>query len=468
MPNAQYVWSVAKALRERVRPSVTESSARDALDNGIRVLTAMANALEPGPVAPATFDDQDARADTDRLNGPAENAAAYRSNGALIARLAGQIQDGASDAGLVSACRWERDLLDAAIARFDAVERAVASEAAATSHNIDPDRLGAYLRTLPGCGDVRVSDFRLIVGGRSRQTALFAIEGGAGLPRKMVIQRGIPGQMAGGAFLDEAQQYDLLKQLFAAGMRVPQPVLVETDPHWLDASFLLAEQVEGVTVQPDYWLPADSEAVALDLARQMAILHSQPVETVGAGLRQTRDLADSAGLSAEIERFAAIWNDGAHWPSITMSAAIAFLRKHADCVDDRRAIVHNDMVFHNILAKDDRITAVLDWEQCAIGHPGEDLGYCYPVVIGVTPWPKFMAAYRDAGGADIPQQQIDFFALRAGLRLMGLVMVGGRDTFEKGLSDDVLVASAGAHFTQRLLHRIAIVLNSILDRTDER
>ena len=75
-----------------------------------------------------------------------------------------------------------------------------------------------------------------------------------------------------------------------------------------------------------------------------------------------------------------------------------------------------------------------------------------------------MAAYRSAGGLDIPQRQIDYFALRGGLRLMNLVLKGGRDTFEKGLSNDILVASAGAHFTQRLMHRIAVVLQSVLER----
>jgi hypothetical protein len=56
------------------------------------------------------------------------------------------------------------------------------------------------------------------------------------------------------------------------------------------------------------------------------------------------------------------------------------------------------------------------------------------------------------------------WSVARGLRLMKLVMAGGRDSFEKGLSDDVLVASAGAHFTQRRLHRIALTLHSILER----
>lgn len=463
MSNSQYIWSVANALRSRVRPQVTENAARDALDNGIRVLTTLANALEPGPAVADAFLSSDMLADTDRLGGPAENLAAYRSTGSAIVRLAGELDKGAKPHALLEAIRWEKALLDQAVARIDAVERAVPLGEGGEGSNIDPKRLEAYLRARPGCADVELTAFRLIVGGRSRQTALFSISGGQDMPADMVIQRGIPGQAVASIFLNEVQQFDLLTELFAVGMQVPRPVLVEQDVHWLDAAFMLAEQVPGVTVQPDYWMPVENEAVVLDLARQMALLHAQPVETVGRSMPQVRERYDTQSWQEEIDGFAAVWFDRAHWPSINISAAIAWMRDNVDCVDDRRTIVHNDMIFHNILAQGDRITAVLDWEQSGIGHPGEDLGYCFPVVMAATNWDKFMDAYRGAGGADVTQRQIQFFALRAGLRLMSLVITGGRDSFEGGLSDDVLVASAGAHFSQRLMHRIAIVLNTILD-----
>ena len=64
-----------------------------------------------------------------------------------------------------------------------------------------------------------------------------------------------------------------------------------------------------------------------------------------------------------------------------------------------------------------------------------------------------VALASDEGSADL----VDFRA--------SLVLKGGRDTFEQGLSDDILVASAGAHFTQRLMHRIALVLRSVLERS---
>jgi hypothetical protein len=220
---AQYLWSAATALRTRVRPFVTENAARDALDNSIRVLTTLANALEPGPdMADA------APADIALLPGPPENMAAHRNSGTAIKSLAARIDGGVAPGEMLDAIRWERGLLDQALARIDSVERADPAEEGKGVSSIDPERLQAYLRRRSGCENVQVTAFRLVVGGRSRQTALFAVADGGDLPEKMVIQRGIPGQAAA-HFLSEAQQYALLEQLHAAEMRVPRPVLVEMD-----------------------------------------------------------------------------------------------------------------------------------------------------------------------------------------------------------------------------------------------
>lgn len=468
MSMSQYLWSAAAALRLQVRPAIGENAPRDALDNSIRVLTAVANALEPASptLVPAVFASTE-RVDCDRLNGPPENAAAHRDTGHAIARLAHEIDGGGDPLNDDSraAIAWERAMLLASVARYDAVERAEATQAGADGSQIEPDALERYLRGWSGDASLTVDKFKLITGGRSRQTALFEISGGDGLPRAMVVQRGIPGQQVSAMFVGEAAQFALLSMLYAAGMRVPRPILVEEDEAPLGARFLIVQQSPGSPALTDYWGNVSSQQLVLDLAAEMAKLHSQPFDKLLGTLPESRTDSSIAGWRADIDQLADVWNSLAHWPSLTMSAAIAWLRQNADALDDRRTIVHNDMVFHNILERDGRITAVLDWEQANIGHPGEDLGYCYPYVSAVVGWDRFMQAYRDAGGPDIPQRQIDFFALRGGLRLMALVLKGGRESFEKGLSNDVLVASAGAHFTQRLLGRIAGVLETVLERS---
>jgi aminoglycoside phosphotransferase (APT) family kinase protein len=181
-------------------------------------------------------------------------------------------------------------------------------------------------------------------------------------------------------------------------------------------------------------------------------------------LAPSSERSDPQGWLEELDRLAKTWHSETHWPSVTVSAAIAWMRANIGCVEDRRCLVHNDLVFHNVLAEGDQITAILDWEQTSVGHPAEDLGYCYPVVAQTVDWRQFLDAYRRAGGPDIVQRQIDYFALRAVLRLMNLVLIGGRNGFERGLSDEVLMASAGAFFSQKLLHRFAHVLDAVLSR----
>lgn len=467
MSISQYLWTTARELRAEVMPAVEDPSVRETLHNGLRILTWIANALEAtapdGTRAPGS---DGTVADTDRLAGPPENAAAWRESGDALARAARSI-DSAASASILSeqaeVIAWEKAALDQAIARVDAIEYAAAARIDREDHGISRSALQSYLRTRSAEPGLTITDFRPIHGGRSRQTALFRVDGAARLPANMVVQRGLPGG-GGSAFVSEAVQFELMQVLHAAKLRIPAPILVETDEAALGAPFMITERAAGACAEPDFWLAPKDASLALDLAREMALLHRQPLGDIGPRLPQSRQRHDVEGWREELEELAAKWHELAHWPSVTMSAAIAWMRANVDCLEDRRSFVHNDLLFQNVMAENGRITAVLDWEQTSVGHPGEDLGYAYPQIRACGNWDAFLAAYRAAGGPDISQRQIDYFALRAGLRLMNLVMMGGRNVFENGVAEAVLPASAGAHFTQRLLHRIAGVLADVRAR----
>lgn len=466
MSFSDYLWTTARDLRRDVMPLVSDPSARESLHNGLRIVTWIANALEArapdGSIIPGS---DGTIAESDRLKGPAENAAAWRTSAAGIAKQAKALDDGADLSALAAAIQWERSALDQTIARVDAIEY---GKADANEHGgaptIDRDALEAYLRRHFNDDALVIDSFRALHGGRSRQTALLTAVTGSGDRMDFVVQRGLPGAASSAAFVSEGAQFRLMERLHAAGMNIPRPVLVEEDAGPLGAAFLLTERAPGACAEMDFWVVPESPSIALDLAREMALLHAQPIDGASEGLPKSRERYDAEGWRQELDTLAATWHDNALWPSVTMSAAIAWLRANVDCLEDRRTLVHNDLLFHNIMVEDGRITAVLDWEQTSIGHPGEDLGYAYPQVKAMGVWEDFLAAYRAAGGADVSQRQIDYFALRAGVRLMGLVMSGGRDVYQNGLADGVLVASASAHFPQRLIHRIAGVLADVLSR----
>lgn len=472
MTMSAYLWSTARDLRAVVMPAIEDASVRETLHNGLRIITWIANALEAdapdGTTAPGGTG---AIADTDRLGGPPENAAAWRGSGVAIAACANRL-DTAEEGALgveAAAIAWEKAALDQAIARVDAIEYGTTqADGDGPGHAIRLAPLQEYLQRRFDAPDLAITSFKPIHGGRSRQTALFAIEGCATLPREMVVQRGLPGGGAGPGFIGETVQFDLMQDLLAAGLRVPTPVLVETEDPALGAPFMVVERARGTCCEPDFWLAPGDRSIVLDLAREMALLHRHDPGRLGTLLPQARKAWDEAGWLAELDDLARGWHAACHWPSVTMSAAIAWMRANAACIKDRRGLVHNDFLFHNIMAENGRITGVLDWEMTSIGHPGEDLGYAYPLISGTGHWDAFLKTYRDEGGAEVSQREIDYFALRAGLRLMNMVMAGGRDIFESGTADGVLPASAGAHFSQRLLHRIAGVLQDVLARDAER
>lgn len=468
MSISNYLWTVATDLQRDVHSATQEGAPRDALRNSIRILTAIANALDRDIDIDATFlgiASSDIEADTDRLSGPPENAAAHRAAGASIAEISAQLDTGRIGyADAQEEIAWEKRRLDAAIEKMNRAETAVAEPALNDNAQIDPVALEAYLRRTLDRSSLALTSFRPILGGRSRQTALFSISDGADLPERLVVQRTLPGMAQNENYASDEGQYFLLDYIHRAGLRVPRPVLLELDPAVLGAPFILTEQSEGAPIQPDYWGRAQPEQVAIQLAEQLALLHQLPCEPLASRLPGSLQLRDRDMWLADIEEIASSWQRLAHWPAITISAALDWMRTNVGCVDDRRTIVHNDMIFHNILAKDGSITAVLDWEQASIGHPGEDLGYCLPAVSLATDWAKFMAAYAAAGGPAISQTEIDFFALRSSLRMLNLAMERGRDAFEKRGAPGVLVASAGAHWTQRFLHRLSHTLAGILER----
>jgi len=460
---ARYLDAVSIALRAHVRGSV-DGKAANIIDECISALAALANALDPGE-ADSEADIVDPVAAWLRA-GPAESPGLHCDMARIQTACMTKLRTGGalSDPAVASALDRERRNGRAAIDRMNALAALPPAQGGDSRLGIDPASVERYLRDVTGHDAIEVHDFRPILGGRSRQTALFRITGGGtDLPTDMVVQRLTPALDNGPAFGGTAVEYQLLRTLHAAGMRVPRALFMATDPALLGAPFMLMERSAGSPVQPDFWGLPDSRVYATELAGQMAILHAQPPGDLGDILPRPRVRSDRTGWLEEIDRLADRLFQDSHGPSVTIAAAIMWLRDHADRIGPAEAIVHNDMMFHNILAQDGRITAILDWEQAAIGHPAEDLGYCYPAVAAIGAWDDFLSAYLAAGGQSLSQQEIDFFALRAILRLMVLVY-DGRLAFESGRTDEVVIAGAGAGFIQRLHQRLSDVLAGIMAR----
>jgi len=235
---------------------------------------------------------------------------------------------------------------------------------------------GRYL----GAGPVRVHGAPTSAG-RSSDTLLFDVG-----DRRFVLRRP-PAADAFPLF----PRYDLARQVMAMRLvaertSVPVPVVrhFEPDARVLGAPFMVMDRVEGVPApdQPPYvfgsWL---TEATPPQLAQVEAGM----VEVL-AGIHSVRDVAelelDSPG-DTSLRRHFEHWRSYHQWVSAEADASFpavdaAFLWLEHRWPADRGSacLGWGDARLANVLFREFRPVAVLDWEASAAGPRELDLGWC--------------------------------------------------------------------------------------------
>nr|WP_306813140.1 phosphotransferase [Paenibacillus soyae] len=157
-------------------------------------------------------------------------------------------------------------------------------------------------------------------------------------------------------------EFKLLKLLHSRGVRVAEPVMADESGELFPEPYIVAAFVEGETA----FEPADPVHAARLLAEQLAAIHridcsrtevphlSDIYDRAADNLRaRPEQLDDSLGedlIRAKLEPV---------WPKLSRNAG---------------AILHGDFWPGNVLWKDGRIAAVIDWEDAAWGDPLSDVG----------------------------------------------------------------------------------------------
>lgn len=346
--------------------------------------------------------------------------------------------------------------LDLIEAQTEAAGAAADANGTSSSRNFDQTKFERYLQSHPlGGADLRLSQCKQLPGGRSKQTILVSQQGGKDLPADIVVRQDWASAVTGTSVVAE---FELLKRVFEAGLRVPQPLLLERSADIMGAPFMVVTRVGGGP-QGDIFNPPPSEALALQIAEQLARLHTLPVadfsrigvpcdayteEQLRNGLEGFRQLNAKLGTGAR-----------------TIDAAIEWLAANLDQVDGPQALVHNDLGCHNFLIDGEQLTAILDWELAQIGNPAADLGYIRGWIRKMTAWPTFMAAYEGAGGPRLTAITVDFYTIWCGVRLYCLLLQA-RAGVLMGAVRDTEITYAVAEFVPTLLHRISQELREIL------
>ena len=380
---------------------------------------------------------------------PPEVVQSLRQSMIVVTRVAQQLErwDCATDWD----ARAEAEALDDAEARLSAA-RAKRAELAPDrprrlERSIEAVAVADYLRGHPmGGEDTCVTEAKLLPGGRCKLTALVHQTGAKDLPAVFILRQDWQG---GATDTTVAGEFELLKRVADGGVRAPRPLLLETDPAALGAPFILIERMPG-KLPGSLFKPPRSPELALQLAEQMGRLHSLPVARFDGVA--PRAALDRETLSASLDEFRAT-QSAIGIRSRLVERAIGWLGEHLDRAGEVVVLTHNDLGFHNILTEGDELTAILDWELAALGHPAADLGYVKPFVDRMAPWAEFVARYHAAGGWPIETETLRFHTVWNAVRLYGLIMQA-RAALTSGKVAEMEIAFACADSTMLLLHAL--------------
>ena len=102
-------------------------------------------------------------------------------------------------------------------------------------------RLEAFIRTHFGCPEARITDYRELLGGRSKITALLKVDACPALPMDIVMRRDASINMTGGVSV--VQEFPVLHLVHQNAVPVPAPLALCADTDIVGSPFMLMQRV---------------------------------------------------------------------------------------------------------------------------------------------------------------------------------------------------------------------------------
>jgi aminoglycoside phosphotransferase (APT) family kinase protein len=252
--------------------------------------------------------------------------------------------------------------------------------------------LADYLRRQCGAQSIEILEFSRLTGGAVQDNHALTVRMTGGThpgEHRLVVRSDAPSRIA--SSLDRVQEFHVLRAAHGAGLTVPQPLWLCTDPAVLGRTFFIMRRAEG-TSAPDAFLrdgldAAQARALTRRLGEELARLHRvRPPQPDLAFL----PLPDEAPAAHRIQTYQRALRDIPE-PHPVLDWALDWLAGHAPAP---RGVVlcHGDFRTGNYLVHEGRLSAVLDWEFAAWSDPYEDLGW-----LCCRSW-RFGARDREVGG----------------------------------------------------------------------
>lgn len=273
---------------------------------------------------------------------------------------------------------------------------------------VERDRYHQVLKAIePGCTLRHVWP---MTGGVSAEVTALEFDRPDGSTDRAIVRRHGPVDLGRNQSI-AADEFRLLEIIRAHGLAAPAPIAVDESCSILPTPYLVIEYVEGEIAADLSSIVGYVDQLAAELVRIHGV-QDRPelafLPRVGSGYGPRPSTLDT-GLSEDRIRDAL----EAAWPRVRCNAPV---------------LVHGDYWPGNVLWRDGRLAAVIDWEDAAIGDPLVDVGNCRLELLwaaGDRAMDAFTDRYRTQTTVDF--KRLPYWDLCAALRPCGRLSTWGLD-----------------------------------------
>jgi len=274
-------------------------------------------------------------------------------------------------------------------------------------------------------GTATIENLQRLTGGANMESWSFDYDG-----QGYVLRHSPSAELMAGRAYGHDIEAAVVRAAFAAGVKAPE-IVGEIEPADALGSGYLMHRVEA-EVNPAKILADPPASLLGDFARELAVIHSVPLDTL-----PTLPEATGEGLLADLKaRFIEYGGDRP-----VMALAFRWLENHLPTLT-QPVLLHGDFRMGNIMVDAQGLAAVLDWELAHLGDRHQDLafgcinswrfGYIDRPAFGIGQLDDFWAVYTQKSGNAVESERFRWWLVYSTL-WWGVCCLQMADIWRSGL-----------------------------------
>jgi aminoglycoside phosphotransferase (APT) family kinase protein len=293
---------------------------------------------------------------------------------------------------------------------------------------------------MPEAGDIAVTNLRPLSGGASREAyifdAMWTDEGRTTSEHCVLLRQPVSSvlesdeseeRITGSRRLPQIE-FAMIRRMEDAGIPVPHVLWVEPTGTWLERPFSVSRWIEGEADLSKLGEAPNLQQILQQYVEILARVHTLDPVTAGVDFLGNPTAETAAAEQVELFERGVLKQQLEEFPAIRYM--IRWLRKHQP-VASRVSVIHGDFRLGNFMWDDDGIVAMLDWEQCHLGDPLEEIAFMYwPLwtLEPLIPLRDFIGRYEEASGIHVDHDSLAWYRVFIELK-MSVVLLTGMKSF---------------------------------------